>query len=104
MVDGVEELPYVALERVAGTRVVTTYGTNHFGNLLYSLVCTFTNTARERCRNKSWLKDWIENAKNRVVKHAVAHSRLVDSPEFWVVNPETLVSSVSIDTVLEVAI
>lgn len=68
-----------------------------------SLVCSFADAARKRSWNECLFKDRVDDSKNRVVQDSVAYCRLMYPTAFGVVNPKTIVGSVFICFVAQVA-
>ena len=103
MVDTVEELPHVAFERIACARIVAALRAEHIAHRLHTLVCAFPHLARKRSRYECRLEDRIENVKDRMVQHSVAHRRFVYPAAFGVMDPESVIQTMPVDLVAQIA-
>lgn len=104
VVDGVEELPHVALERVARARVVATYGAYDLCNPSHALVCSFAKATGKRRRNECRFENGIEHAEDGMVKHTVTNRRFMNPAHFWIMDPEAFVWSMSVRAVLQISV
>lgn len=96
VVYGIEELSHIALQRVAGARVVTALAAKHVRNSLNAFVCAFVDAARIRISYKRRLEYFIKHRESRVMEHAVAHRGFMNPSYLRIVNPESFVWSVAI--------
>ncbi len=96
VINRIEKLPHVALEREARPRIILTLSTDHAFGGQHPLVCTLIDSARKRIGDKGLLKNRIENSENRMVQNPIAHRGLVNVAHFRIADIETLIRPVGV--------
>lgn len=104
MIDGIEKLPNVALQRITASSVIAADSPEHLCHFLHAFVRTLADAAGKRFGNERRLEDRIQNAENRMMEHAITNDRFVNPPNLRIVYPESLVRSVFVGSVLEIAV
>lgn len=100
----VEELPHVALERPASSRIVATFRAKHTRHACHSFMRPFSDPAGIRGRNKSRLEDRVQRSEYSVMQNPVAHHCLVYPAALWVVDPKAAIRAVLICFIAQVAV
>lgn len=101
VIHAVEELPHIALERIATARVIAALSAEHLRDFLHPFVSSLAHPAREGSRDERVLKNRVEYVENGVVEDPIAYCGLVDSTQFWIVNPKSAIRSVSVRFLLK---
>ncbi len=101
---GIKKPSHVALKSKAWMRVIFADSTNHAGNFLHALVCSFANSAGIRIVDESRLEYAVQNIEHGMMKHSIPHRSLVDSTKLWVVNPKSSVWSMLVRFIFQISI
>lgn len=88
----------------AWMRVIFADSTNHAGNFLHALVCSFANSAGIRIVDESRLEYAVQNIEHGMMKHSIPHRSLVDSTKLWVMNPKSSVWPVLVGFIFQISI
>ena len=104
VVYGVEELPNIAFKDEASPRVVSAYLPYDTREEIHAPMRAFAYPAGKRSRDEGRLENRVKNPKQRVVQNPIAYRRLMNTPPFWVVNPERGIRAVSIVTAFQLTV
>jgi len=96
VVNSVKKLFDIAFKCVAMSRVVGAFLTEHFRNAVYTLMCSFSYSAREGCWNESRLENPIQDFKNSVMKNTIANGRFVNITKLRIADTEANIVAMSI--------
>ena len=80
MINGIEKLPHVALERETRPRVVPALPPDHILGGQHAPMRSLADATRKRIGNKTLLKNGINDGENGVMQNPVAHRSFVDMP------------------------
>jgi hypothetical protein len=104
VINRVKEFSHIAFQGIALASVVLAHCTKHIRNSPYSFMRALVNTARIRVTDKGWLKYFIQNSENSMVKHSIADNGFMYPSQLWIVYPKSLVWSMSIRLILQIMI
>jgi len=101
VVNAIKEFPYIALQSVTRTSAIARNFPNHPLHPSHSFMRPPANPAGKRIGNKRWFKYSIQNLKNGMVHHPIAHRRFVNMPSLWIRNIKTIIRPMPICFVFE---
>src|SRR3989344_2911805 len=96
MVHRIKEFPHIALQNIAGSRVILAFFPEHRAKCIYSLMRSLANTTRIRIGNERWFKSRIENFENSVMENSIPDSCFMNMPALWVGDKKALIMAMFI--------
>ena len=103
MVYAVKKFSYVALEhKTIACSVPCDHTCSPFQNI-NTLVCAESNATRERCGDKSFLKNRIDDREDSVVQNPISDIRFMNMTLLGIADIKTVITPVSIRPVLQAA-
>ena len=88
----------ITLKSETGSCVIAADLPEHLRKSINTFVRSFSSATRKGMRDESRLKDGIQCGKNRMMRDAVAHGRLVDLALLGIADGESIVTAVSVVT------
>ncbi len=104
MINGIEKLPHVALERETRPRVVPALPPDHILGGQHAPMRSLADATRKRIGNKTLLKNGINDGENGVMQNPVAHRSFVDMPLLGIGYVESGIRAVLVSFVLQLAV
>lgn len=103
MINARKELPDVAFEDPAGSRIVPAHFVSKLPKPIQSPMRPLPDAAGVGIGDERPVKEGIEDSVDSVVQQPVADARLMDAPGFGVMDGKGLIAAVAVGTMAEVA-
>jgi len=91
VVNAVEEFLYVAFQRIARSRVIFAFLSEHIRHNFYTFVASFSDPAGKGMRDESLFEYGIQNAEYRMMNDTVSYSRLMYMPTLRVADKKSFI-------------
>ncbi len=92
MINSIKKFLNIAFKRKTWPRKIFALGANHSFYRQNAPMDAFVDTTGKRGRDKSFIKDRIQNSKNSVMQNAVANRCFMNVPHFRVANIKSRIS------------
>ena len=104
VVNRIKEFPHIAFQCIAWMRIVFAHHSNHVRYFFHSFMCSFTDSAGIGVVDECWLKYVIQNIEHCMVKHPISDCRLMNMPEFRIMNPKSFVLPVFVCSTFQIPV
>ena len=103
MINRIKKLLHVAFQNETRSRIILTFRPDHALKSQHALMHAFVNAAGKRIGNKSLIKKWIQNLKQRMMQNSVSDRRFVNVSNLRITDKEAGVRQVSISLGQQIA-
>ena len=88
MINRIKKLLHVAFQNETRSRIILTFRPDHALKSQHALMHAFVNAAGKRIGNKSLIKKWIQNLKQRMMQNSVSDRRFVNVSNLRITDKE----------------